>query len=97
MDITPVQRSIQELPTVAPVHGPGQPAENREVIQAVKAINGAAMLGLDNELMFHRDRQTQRMVIRLVNRKTGDVISQSPPEYVLRLAAQLKEDRKVSL
>ena len=97
MEITPVQRSVHELPAVAPVQMPGKQAENREVIQAVKAINGAAMLGQDNELMFHRDRHTQRMVIRLVNRTTGDVISQSPPEYVLRLAEQLRDDRRAVL
>jgi uncharacterized FlaG/YvyC family protein len=60
--------------------------ERREVIQAIKAVNASAMLGEDNELVFQRDRSTQRMVIRLVDRKTGDVISQLPPEYLLRVA-----------
>jgi len=32
-------------------------------------------------------------VIRLVNRKTKEVVSQIPPEYVLRLASDLKLSR----
>jgi uncharacterized FlaG/YvyC family protein len=48
------------------------------------------MFGEDNGLVFQRDPQTQRMVIKIVNRKTQDVISQIPPEYVLRLAESLK-------
>ncbi len=70
----------------APVTPVDKAAENREVIQAVKALNGSQMFGQDNELLFQRDRQTQRMVVRVVNRKTQEVISQIPPEYVLRLA-----------
>jgi flagellar protein FlaG len=67
-------------------------AENREVIQAVRALNGTEMFGQDNELMFQRDRLTQRMVIRVVNRQTKEVVSQIPPEYVLRLAEDLKQN-----
>ncbi len=72
----------------APVTPVDKAAENREVIQAVKALNGSQMFGQDNELLFQRDRQTQRMVVRVVNRKTQEVISQIPPEYVLRLAGE---------
>jgi uncharacterized FlaG/YvyC family protein len=31
------------------------------------------------------------MVVKVVNRTTKDVISQIPPEYVLRLAEDLKQ------
>jgi uncharacterized FlaG/YvyC family protein len=31
------------------------------------------------------------MVIRVVNRRTNEVISQIPPEYVLRLAQDMKQ------
>ena len=63
-----------------------QAAENREVVRAVKALNGTEMFGEENQLMFRRDPETQRMVVRVVNRKTEEVISQIPAEYVLRLA-----------
>jgi uncharacterized FlaG/YvyC family protein len=65
-------------------------AENREVVRAVKALNGTEMFGEENQLTFRRDPETQRMVIRVVNRNTEEVITQIPEEYVLRLAADLK-------
>ncbi|MBS1859171.1 MAG: flagellar protein FlaG [Acidobacteria bacterium] len=41
-------------------------------------------------MRFQRDPQTQRMVVRLVNRRTSEVVQQIPPEYVLRLSQDLK-------
>jgi uncharacterized FlaG/YvyC family protein len=72
----------------------GQSAENREIVQAVKALNGAEMFGHDNQLMFQRDSHTQRMVIRMVNRRTNEVVTQIPSEYVLRMAEDLKRSSR---
>jgi len=90
MDITAINRSGQVLHAPVPVVPADRAAENREVVQAVKALNGAEMFGQDSELMFQRDPLTQRMVLQLINRKTKEVISQIPQEYVLRLAQDLK-------
>ncbi len=87
MSVMSVNPGAQIPSAPTPVVPPDRAAENREVVQAVKALNSTQMFGQDHELMFQRDRQTQRMVIRVVNRKTQEVISQIPPEYVLRLAA----------
>lgn len=90
MEITAVDRSGQPLtaPTVSVPEA--QEAENREVVRAVKAVNGAEMFGEEKQLVFRRDAETHRMVIRLVDRKTDEVVAQIPPEYVLRLAEDLK-------
>ena len=64
--------------------------ENREIIQAVRAVNASANLGDNNELTFSLDRQTRRPVIRIVNRETNEVVLQIPNEQVLRLAEDLK-------
>jgi uncharacterized FlaG/YvyC family protein len=90
MEITGAGRSVQ--PVTAPVETvpADQVAENREVVRAVKALNGSEMFGEENELMFQRDQATKRMVVRIVNRTTKEVVSQIPPEYVLRLAEDLK-------
>jgi uncharacterized FlaG/YvyC family protein len=72
---------------VAPVDAA---AEAREVVQAIRALNGTEMFGPENELRFQKDPQSQRMIVRLVNRKTREVVTQVPAEYVLRLA----DDRK---
>jgi len=90
MDVTAVDRSGHVLPAPAPAIPVDRAAENRQVVQAVKALNGTEMFGHDNELTFQRDLQTNRMVVRVVNRQTREVVSQVPPEYVLRLAEDMK-------
>ena len=90
MEITAVDRSAQPLVAPAAAVPVDRANENREVVRAVKALNGTEMFGEENQLQFRRDPETQRMVIRVVNRKTEEVISQIPPEYVLRLAEDLK-------
>jgi flagellar protein FlaG len=65
-----------------------QTAQNRQVLQAAKTVNDSGVLG-KNELVFIVDRQTHRPVLRLVDRDTHQVVSQIPPEYVLRLAQDL--------
>ena len=91
MEITGVGHSVQ--PVTAPVETvpADQAAENRDVVRALKALNGSEMFGEENELTFQRDPSTQRMVVRIVNRSTKEVVSQIPPEYVLRLSEDMKQ------
>jgi uncharacterized FlaG/YvyC family protein len=81
------------VPGIVP-HGPSAPApisqEQRSLIQAVKAVNAAEIFGQDREITFVMDRSAKRMVTRIVNRSTGEVVDQIPPEYVLRLAEENK-------
>ena len=90
MEIAPVSRSLPAVAAPAEAIRVDQSTENREVVRAVKALNGTEMFGQENQLQFQRDPDTRRMVVRVVNRKTNEVISQIPPEYVLRLAEDLK-------
>ena len=90
MDITALNRISQDLPSVATPVPVEKAAENREVVQAVKALNSTEMFGQENDLVFQKDPQTKRMVIKVVNRMTKDVVAQIPPEYVLQMAANLK-------
>ena len=91
MDVNALSRITQALPAAATAIPPDKAAENRQVVQAVKALNQTEMFGEDNGLEFQKDPDTQRMVVKIVNRKTNDVISQIPPEYILRLAEDLKQ------
>ena len=59
------------------------------VVAAVRALNKSELLGSDRELQFTRDSQTQKMVIQIVDSKSGDVLDQIPPEQVLRIMANL--------
>jgi flagellar protein FlaG len=65
-------------------------AENRRVIQAVRAVNASERLGDSNELTFSLDRRTRRTIVKIVNRDTNEVVEQIPTEQVLRLAEDLK-------
>lgn len=91
MDITAINRGSTGIHAPEPVVAMDKVAEKREVLQAVKAINGTEMFGSENELRFQKDAETNRFVVRVVNRQTSEVLSQMPEEYVLRLAADMKK------
>jgi uncharacterized FlaG/YvyC family protein len=80
------------IPPVAAT-GPALPApvraEQDQLIKAVRAVNGAQVFGENTELVFVLDRHTRRPLLRLVDRRTHEVIRQVPPETALRLAGSL--------
>lgn len=88
MDIGPMNHN-SALPAAAPGIPADRAAENREVIQAVRAVNNAAWFGDQNELTFQMDLRTHRMLMRVINRNTREVVDQYPAEYILRIAADL--------
>jgi len=92
MDISAINRALPPVAAPAATTPVDQGTSDRDVVQAVKALNGTEMFG-ENELTFAKDPQSRRMVVRIVDRKTKEVISQIPPEYVLRLAEDLKQNR----
>ncbi len=84
-------RSMGQMAPVAASPVPVErPPEQRELIRAVKALNAAEYFDHNSELTFVLDRQTRRPVVRIVDKNTNEVIRQIPPEYVLRLAEDLK-------
>jgi flagellar protein FlaG len=64
-------------------------SENRQVIQAARAVNTSNSLG-QNELTFYLDPSTRRTIVKIVNRETQELVEQIPSEVVLRLAESLK-------
>jgi uncharacterized FlaG/YvyC family protein len=73
-------------PAPVPIHLQDQQA----LIQAVKAVNASDAFGLENQVTFAIDRKSRRVVLRIVNRETGETVGQIPPEDVLRRAEALK-------
>jgi hemin uptake protein HemP len=76
----------------APAEAPAVPRiapGDRALIQAIRAVNSAELLGYDNELSFVFDRHSGQPVVRIVNRETREVVQQIPAEYVLRMAEEL--------
>jgi flagellar protein FlaG len=89
MEVNKVDSALTKL-AIAPVQSATRLQTTPELTQAVTAVNAAKLYGQDSELTFAMDRESRRMVIRLVDRKTREVIRQIPAEYVLRMAADLK-------
>ncbi len=88
-----VHGAAQSLTAAVTVAPPERTPEQREIIQAVKAVNASQLFGQNSEVTFTMDRQTRRPVVRIVDRNTNELIRQIPPEYVLRLAEDLKGSR----
>jgi flagellar protein FlaG len=94
MNISAVNRNFQPLEAATPISAAEQPAQTRDVVQAVKALNATEMVGDENELVFQMDQQAKRIVVQIVNRQTQEVVSQIPAEYILRLSEDMKKLKK---
>jgi uncharacterized FlaG/YvyC family protein len=88
--------NISSIGNSAHIPAPTEPSparpltdDQRTLIQAVKAVNAAGSFGPENETTYKVDRSTRQLVVRVVNRKTNDVVLQIPAEYVLRMAEEL--------
>lgn len=86
MDVTPLN-SVQP-PAVMPVAAAistAEQASHRQLVKAVRAVNTAELYGQDNVVTFVLDSAGQAL-LRVVNRKTKEVIRQIPAEDVLSAA-----------
>jgi len=88
MDVSSILPATASLAAASPV-SMEQAAERRQLIRAARAVNASGTLGR-NELVFAVDSETRRPVIRVEDRETHEVLFQVPPEYVLRLAQDLR-------
>ncbi|WP_264842361.1 flagellar protein FlaG [Caldinitratiruptor microaerophilus] len=57
---------------------------------AVSRLNETARI-FDRTFRFHVDEDSGRIVVRVFNSVTGELIGQIPPEEVLRVAAGIRE------
>jgi flagellar protein FlaG len=89
MDIGSVGRISFAAPVDVPSTGQDNQVAVRQIVTAVRGLNKSEMLGQERQLAFLRDPETQRPVIQILDRNTGDVIDQIPPETVLRLAQEM--------
>jgi len=89
MDVVSIRPTDTVLPQSSPLP-PAEAAQRRELISAAKAVNASGLMG-QNQLVFTIDPQTRRPIIRVEDRETHEVLLQLPPDYVLRLAKDLRE------
>ena len=92
MEVGSVHAAAGAAPTVQPAKAPEIAADQRELIHAIRALNATEMFGQDSELTFALDRDTRRPVVRIIDKRTNEVIRQIPPEYALRMAEYLEPD-----
>jgi uncharacterized FlaG/YvyC family protein len=64
------------------------PPEQRDLIQAVKAIDSTELFGHNSELTFVFDRDSRRTLVRVVDRSTHEVVLQIPAERALEMAKE---------
>jgi uncharacterized FlaG/YvyC family protein len=88
MNISSSNPSASSIVRVAVNVAPEEASERRQLVQAAKSVNVSGVLG-QNQLVFAVDPSTKRMVMRVENRYTHEVVLQVPPEYVMRLAQDL--------
>mgnify|MGYP005834431185 CR=1 FL=1 len=70
---------------------PQQRVEQEQLIQAVAAVNEARVFGESTELTFSLDRRTNKLILKIVDRETQEVVRQIPPEFLRRLADDLRK------
>jgi flagellar protein FlaG len=65
------------------------PSENLAVRSAVDAISQSGIIAGSRQLSFLVDTATERLVVRVIDTETGEVVSQIPTDQVLQIAATL--------
>lgn len=89
MGITAISPVGQVTPTADIQLNPKERGERSALVQAVQTLNQAQSFGPNSEVTFSLDRTTHKPVLQIVDRQTNEVISQLPPEHVLRMALKL--------
>lgn len=90
MGIGPLSLSNNHANLAQPVEPLLRQPEKMEIIEAVRAINKVEMFGQKNEVTFVLDRRSQKLLVRIVNKETRELVRQIPDEYLRHLASELR-------
>ena len=66
----------------------------RELVIAIRTLNRPEFLERGLEWRLRRGAPGRRTLVDLVDRGTGEIFDQLPPEQVLRMAAELEKERE---
>jgi uncharacterized FlaG/YvyC family protein len=92
MDIKSLSNSGQVYPPAVDTQKPTWRVENQDLIRSVNSINPTELFGEGTEMTFDMDPQSKRVVVKILNRQTQEVVAQLPAQYVLDLARQTSEN-----
>ena len=68
----------------------------RRLLALVQSLGSAEYFGPDRTLVVATDSGTGRHVVQVLDRQTDEVIDQFPPEYILRIAANLARSARAA-
>jgi uncharacterized FlaG/YvyC family protein len=89
MNISSISNLSSHLSAATQTAQPKPPTpDQKALLQAVKTVNSAQLVGEENELTFIIDRAANIAVVRIVNKKTGAVVQQIPTAQVLKMAEE---------
>ena len=91
MGIGPLSLSSNHVNIAQQVEPLLRQPEKKEIIEAVRAVNKAELFGQQNEVTFVLDRRSQKVLVRIVNKETRELVRQIPDEYLKHLVSDLKE------
>lgn len=69
---------------------------NQSIAEAVRTVNDSGYPGSDREVTFSVDQATRLAVVKVVDISTNEVLEQWPPEYLLQIAAETKNQARDS-
>jgi len=92
MQIGATSRADMSAPVTTQAASQDWLVNDRQAVAAVQWLNQTEWLGQDRELAYRRDTKTGKLVIQILNRETGEVMDQIPPESVLRLVSELQAE-----
>jgi uncharacterized FlaG/YvyC family protein len=94
MEIGPINPLNMNAPVTTTSSTPQDSASFvRQIVTAIRGLNKTELLGQGRELAFVRDPNTQKPIIQILDRDSGEVIDQLPPETILRLAADIDKEQ----
>lgn len=96
MEIGPLNRVSMSVPVAADLAQESL-ALMGELVVAIRLLNRSEFLERGRELKLRRRARGGRPIVDLVDRETGEVIDELPPDAVLRMMAELEKEREEEL
>lgn len=86
-----------EVPVSSAETGIDKIRELRQILtSATRTLNQVSFAGQGREVTFSVDTVTKRPIVRIVDTESKEVVAQWPPEYLLRMAEELKPKKRNS-
>jgi uncharacterized FlaG/YvyC family protein len=87
MEVSPIGATALHSSTGAAQPDPAQTENLRNAFTAARKLNGLEIA--DREFAVVRDPDSHRFVVVVLERSTGTVLDQFPPEDILKMLSQL--------